>query len=69
MGCSVLFNSAKCLVRLRCETIGQCLSAFMTDVNKASLRIETYKEPQKNFAYIGMESVEKYRRIIGFTNS
>ena len=41
------------------KTIGQCLSAFMTDVNKASLRIETYKEPQKNFAYIGMESVEK----------
>lgn len=41
------------------KTIGQCLFAFMADVNKASLRIETYKEPQKNFAYIGMESVEK----------
>ncbi len=41
------------------KTIGQCLATFMADVNKTSLRIETYNEPQKDFAYIGMESVEK----------
>ncbi len=41
------------------KTIGQCLAAFMADVSKTSLRIETYNEPQNDFAYIGMESVEK----------
>lgn len=41
------------------KNIGQCLETFMADVNKTSLRIETYNEPQKKFAYIGMESVEK----------
>lgn len=41
------------------KTIEQCLAAFMVDVSKVSLRTETYNEPQKDFAYIGMESVEK----------
>lgn len=41
------------------KTIGQCLATFMVDVSKVSLRMETYNEPKKDFAYIGMESVEK----------
>lgn len=40
-------------------TLGQCISHFLTDQNGKSLRRETYKTPEKEYTYIGMENVKK----------
>jgi restriction endonuclease S subunit len=40
-------------------TLGQCISHFLTDQNGKSLRRETYKTPEKEYIYIGMENVKK----------
>ena len=42
-----------------CITLGECLENFITDIDGKSLRIDTYKMPEQNFSYIGMENVEK----------
>lgn len=40
-------------------TLARCINNFMNDKNGHSLRRETYKSPNQEFRYIGMESVEK----------
>lgn len=40
-------------------TLNDCIENFMQDEHGDSLRIETYKTPEKSFQYIGMEDVEK----------
>ncbi len=40
-------------------TLNDCIENFMQDEHGDSLRIETYKTPEKRFQYIGMEDVEK----------
>ena len=40
-------------------TLGQCISHFLTDQNGKSLRRETYKTPENEYTYIGMENVKK----------
>ena len=40
-------------------TLNDCIENFMQDEHGYSLRIETYKNPEKSFQYIGMEDVEK----------
>ena len=40
-------------------TFNDCIENFMQDEHGNSLRIETYKDPEMSFQYIGMEGVEK----------
>lgn len=40
-------------------TMDECINHFMQDPYACTLRIETSKSPEKEFQYIGMESVEK----------
>lgn len=40
-------------------TLNDCIENFMQDEHGDSLRIETYKTPEKSFQYIGMEDIEK----------
>ena len=40
-------------------TMNDCIDHFMQDPRACSLRIETSKSPEKEFQYIGMESVAK----------
>lgn len=40
-------------------TMDDCIDHFMQDPKACTLRIETSKSPEKEFQYIGMESVEK----------
>ena len=48
-------------------TIGNCLDYYMIDLSGQSLRMETYKIPEKQFRYIGMENIEKNSgRLISF---
>jgi len=50
-------------------TIGHCIDFYMIDSDKHSLRIETYKTPEKKFHYIGMENIEKNSgRLVSLRN-
>ena len=45
-------------------TLGNCLESYMIDYEYQSLRTETYKTPEKQFHYIGMENVEKHTGVL-----
>jgi restriction endonuclease S subunit len=45
-------------------TLGNCLDFYMVDYDYQSLRTETYKTPEKQFHYIGMENVEKNTGVL-----
>lgn len=54
-----LQNTSKYTAKYKSLRFENCIEYFMKDSNGKSLRMETYKEPSKDFHYIGMEHIEK----------
>ena len=54
-----LQNSSKFSAKYKAVKFRECIEYFMKSSNGKSLRTETYKNPSKDYRYIGMEHIEK----------
>ena len=54
-----LQNSSKFSAKYKAVKFRECIEYFMKNSNGKSLRTETYKNPSKDYRYIGMEHIEK----------
>ena len=54
-----LQNSSKFSAKYKAVKFRECIEYFMKSFNGKSLRTETYKNPSKDYRYIGMEHIEK----------
>ena len=54
-----LQNSSKFSAKYKAVKFRECIEYFMKSSNGKTLRTETYKNPSKDYRYIGMEHIEK----------